>query len=411
MTEIIIEETCGTLKRRYRVDSLGRLIVSPERHHTFSLKQFIYEAFLPEGYPSSVSADYLAYQIWDSVQALCSSLTGTLATRAILVGSGVGESSASATAAVMNWIIRDGVSRVGRIWFTWVQGSNLDCNAKTWRLMADILNDIALFLEILIGVFPMYFLLLASVAGVLKSIVGVAGGATRAALTQHQARRNNMADVSAKDGSQETAIGLLGMLLAMAITPVVGDSQLLIWLCFWLFTSLHLYSNYKAVTSVIMDRMNRQRANILIDAFIASKQKTVPTPLDVAKREKVIYFNSKDVVLGARVQDMTSPSVTDATLWQLIHDYEHENFIIRVLRKNQRVERVLILLHRHANSHDFLKSYFIARLIQRHADVLLQDREALFQSFLKALRDAGWNTTDVLLGATEWRFAWRRSSD
>jgi hypothetical protein len=105
MTEIIIEETCGTLKRRYRVDSLGRLIVSPERHHTFSLKQFIYEAFLPEGYPSSVSADYLAYQIWDSVQALCSSLTGTLATRAILVGSGVGESSASATAAVMNWAV------------------------------------------------------------------------------------------------------------------------------------------------------------------------------------------------------------------------------------------------------------------------------------------------------------------
>lgn len=35
-----------------------------------------------------------------------------------------------------------------------------------------------------------------------QSIVGVAGGATRAALTQHQARRNNMADVSAKDGSQ-----------------------------------------------------------------------------------------------------------------------------------------------------------------------------------------------------------------
>lgn len=36
----------------------------------------------------------------------------------------------------------------------------------------------------------------------LQAIVGVAGGATRAALTQHQARRNNMADVSAKDGSQ-----------------------------------------------------------------------------------------------------------------------------------------------------------------------------------------------------------------
>lgn len=32
--------------------------------------------------------------------------------------------------------------------------------------------------------------------------MSVAGGATRAALTMHQARRNNMADVSAKDSSQ-----------------------------------------------------------------------------------------------------------------------------------------------------------------------------------------------------------------
>ena len=32
--------------------------------------------------------------------------------------------------------------------------------------------------------------------------MGVAGGATRTALIQHQARRDNMADVAAKDGSQ-----------------------------------------------------------------------------------------------------------------------------------------------------------------------------------------------------------------
>lgn len=35
-----------------------------------------------------------------------------------------------------------------------------------------------------------------------QAIVGTAGGATRAALVQHQARRDNMADVAAKDGSQ-----------------------------------------------------------------------------------------------------------------------------------------------------------------------------------------------------------------
>lgn len=35
-----------------------------------------------------------------------------------------------------------------------------------------------------------------------QSVVSVAGGATRAAVIQHQALDNNMADLSAKDGSQ-----------------------------------------------------------------------------------------------------------------------------------------------------------------------------------------------------------------
>ena len=36
----------------------------------------------------------------------------------------------------------------------------------------------------------------------LQAVVGVAGGATRASITMHQARSGNMADVAAKDGSQ-----------------------------------------------------------------------------------------------------------------------------------------------------------------------------------------------------------------
>jgi Vitamin B6 photo-protection and homoeostasis len=34
----------------------------------------------------------------------------------------------------------------------------------------------------------------------------VSGGATRTAITQHQARANNISDVAAKDGSQETMV-------------------------------------------------------------------------------------------------------------------------------------------------------------------------------------------------------------
>lgn len=56
------------------------------------------------------------------------------------------------------------------------------------RLCADVLNDIAIFVELLAPGYPDYFVALVCFASVAKSIVGVAGGATRAALTQHQAR-------------------------------------------------------------------------------------------------------------------------------------------------------------------------------------------------------------------------------
>ncbi len=72
--------------------------------------------------------------------------------------------------------------------------------------------------------------------------MGVAGSATRAAFVQHQARRNNMADVAAKDGSQvssivdvamklcvwclqETLMNLVGLIVNLIIIPTVASSQ------------------------------------------------------------------------------------------------------------------------------------------------------------------------------------------
>lgn len=39
--------------------------------------------------------------------------------------------------------------------------------------------------------------------------VGIAGGATRASITHHQAKQGNMAEISAKDGTQETVVNLI----------------------------------------------------------------------------------------------------------------------------------------------------------------------------------------------------------
>lgn len=99
----------------------------------------------------------------------------------------------------------------------------MDIDSKKWRIRADILNDIAMAIEIL--VLPRYeshstYILCATTS--MKAIVGVAGGATRSALTQHHAIRGNLADVSSKDNSQETAVNLIasfvGLYLLSAVT-------------------------------------------------------------------------------------------------------------------------------------------------------------------------------------------------
>ena len=70
--------------------------VAPEARRFRGLRQFFVEAFLPRGFPESVSPDYVQYQLWDTAQAFCSAITGTLATHATLKGLGVGSDQASA---------------------------------------------------------------------------------------------------------------------------------------------------------------------------------------------------------------------------------------------------------------------------------------------------------------------------
>ena len=65
-----------------------------------ALRRAIAAAFLPEGFPASTSSDYLPYQLYDSIQGLCSYVRGMLASQALLAGVGVGSAAATPMSAV-----------------------------------------------------------------------------------------------------------------------------------------------------------------------------------------------------------------------------------------------------------------------------------------------------------------------
>ncbi|OTF72601.1 hypothetical protein BLA29_003798, partial [Euroglyphus maynei] len=232
------------------------------------LKKILKKAFLPNGYPRSVSNDYLEYQCWDSVQAFCSSIMNNLATQAVFKGVGVGDASATVLAATITWILKDGTSIIGSLIFATIQCTRMDSDCKRWRLFADLINDMAILVDLLSPIFiGNYFTLIQCFSGILRSLVGIAGGATRAALTQHQAKCNNMADVSAKDQSQERIVNLFALIFSLIFMPFITDKPILIWTMFTVFTTGHIYSNYRAVRSVNIEVFNKKRLAIFLDNF------------------------------------------------------------------------------------------------------------------------------------------------
>ncbi|KAM6228838.1 RUS family member 1 isoform 1-T1 [Spheniscus humboldti] len=292
---------------RYQGDPRGGLqrLVPPGACPHSGLRRAAARVLLPQGYPESVSPDYLQYQCWDALQALCSTLTGALATRAVLQAVGVGDSAATVTGATLTWVLRDGVGMVTRIAFAWLQGSRLDCEAKQWRLAADVLNDAALVLELLAPAWPRAGPALLTLAAAAKCIVGVAGGATRAALAVHQARRDNMADVAAKDSSQETLVNGAGLLLALLLLPLLEGRPWLTWGVVTLLLGTHLGANLGALRALRLPTLNRPRLRLALGGALrggaggggathphpAGKGGvvvTVPGPEDVNPREPLL---------------------------------------------------------------------------------------------------------------------------
>ena len=114
-----------------------------------SLSKVFVRLFLPIGYPHSVDSTYITYQIFDGIQGLSSYWRGVASTKAVLEATGVGNSEASALSAALNWALRDGTGMIGGLVFSYLCSDKFDIYVKEFRLFADIINDVALTLDMI----------------------------------------------------------------------------------------------------------------------------------------------------------------------------------------------------------------------------------------------------------------------
>ncbi|KAK7274955.1 hypothetical protein RIF29_16057 [Crotalaria pallida] len=370
------------------------------------------QAFVPEGFPTSVTADYVPFQIWDLLQGLSTYIRTMLSTQALLSAIGVGEKSATVIGATFQWFLRDLTGMLGGILFTFYQGSNLDSNAKMWRLVADLMNDLGMLMDLISPLFPSAFVIIVCLGSISRSFTGVASGATRAALTQHFALQDNAADISAKEGSQETVATMIGMALGMLVARITIGHPLAIWFSFLSLTLFHMYANYRAVRCLALTSLNPGRSSILLQHFMKTGQ--VLSPEQVSSLEHVLPIQlpkntnslDKKVCLGMRVSSFNNMEIKELLLSAASYYTKAKYLLV------ERREIINVIVHKDSNAADVLRSFIHALVLANnigkskslHSDGQMW-MDSHYEIYIQKLKSLGWKT-ERLLSPIIWRANW-----
>jgi hypothetical protein len=339
-----------------------------------SVFRVLKRTFLPIGYPASVRKEYLEYQLWDSIQGLCSYLRSVLTTQSILIGAGVGRSDKTAMAAALVWIAKDGVGMVASLLFAYTYSDYFEVNVKEFRLLADFLNNVALICNLCVSLLPSRFLLLSCASATCSSLCGLIAGATKARISAHFAQGNHLADVTAKESTQETAVTLIGLVIGYITAKLIGEDILITWMIFLVLLCIHQIANYILVRVLILDTVNPQRCWILMrlcipfdidngevlevaDPETVARLETLSRPLWLAGYGPTLGV-SLEIISGA-LNYMSSGKGDEFTLKTLLEAWHGHHFIIGFNCKG----RVVICLSNECDEVDALRAYMLGLYI------------------------------------------------
>lgn len=245
--------------------------------------------FLPRGYPTSVTSGYLHFAGSNAVSAVLSSAGGVLSMQTLLFSLGLssggsGVASTLPLAATLNWILKDGLGQAGTILFASFINNRFDRQPKYWRFLSSVSLEVSNAFEICTAFFPQYFLPIAAVANMGKNISYLASSASRAAIHRSFAREENLADITAKTGSQNILSSLAGTSLGIAVSTYCGNDLMQTCLCFSLLSSSSLVFTFTALKFATITALTQDRFDYILQEYFANKD--VLTPELVKQKEQ-----------------------------------------------------------------------------------------------------------------------------
>lgn len=218
------------------------------------------------------------------------------------------------------WLLRKGQCASRQPSAASFVNNRYDADPKRWRFASAAALEISVLVEILTPLFPAYFLPMASLANVAKNISWLSTSATRASFHNSFALKENLADITAKAGSQAIASSIIGTGLGIAISQFTGPSTINVLAAFGVLSTVNLFSIYHLLNGVWLRTLNCQRLHLLTSRYLESEHRDLPSLQEINGREKfisVLFTGYKSVFAESYIR-------SDATLDQLAHGSPHE---------------------------------------------------------------------------------------
>lgn len=420
-TPLVTEQTNGTVCNFFLGedgDHFQMEGVVDERSYFQRIWEWVKRVYLPVGYPDTVTKDYLAFTKYRTLQNLASAIMTVISTEALLFGLGLGKKVAAGVAAT-NWVLKDGASHLAKILYGSFAGSKFDMDPKAWRVAADITEDIGGALEILTPLFPGNFLLLASLANILKGVSGMTGTATRHVVYRSLAAtgQQNIGDIATKGESQGVTLKMVGLGAGILISSRIGQNYYALLAAYWAFATVHLAANWRSMRCVQFSFFNKQRAAITISHSLRGLP--LPDPYKVSHMERIVLPPWRGFEPFVRVGvSMRHAVSTNSELQSAVRLLGKERFLIVI----SPVGRINVLLKPDAQPSDALRAYFtvqtylhtrknknLKRVGVDQEDDLKEAYHCMRRRIRRFVADAakvGWDTDHVVINDGHTRVSW-----
>ncbi|KAJ3183032.1 hypothetical protein HDU87_007454 [Geranomyces variabilis] len=210
---------------------------------------------------------FLETFIWSAVSVLCS--------QAMLSSIGVGSTAAAGGAVAIQWILKDGIGEIGKLFFIQRFARSFDSHPKTWKMIGEVSSLSGAFLQLCTVVAPSHwFLGLASVGYALRSIHFSIWGATHMTFTRNFALQGNVGDLVAKDDSQMSVAHLGGMLGGVGILTL-SHTPVFLFGVFFLLIPVHFHMTLSLLRAANFEVLNQTTLTVICKRFV--KTGVVPT--------------------------------------------------------------------------------------------------------------------------------------